>query len=142
MEIKNERLFDDSIKSMASFALERLKEKSKVIINEVKADLLPVLDDFIKDISGENKGQVFGMEVEELDLATLVTFAKDHIVQGSNEIVAIRNKDNDEYFIYLAYSFERQVFDPEKNRYLIIKAKSLTEEVNNLFNESELIILK
>ena len=75
-------------------------------------------------------------------MVTLVDFAKKYIVNGSNEIVAIRSKEADGYFIYLAYSQDRELIEIDKNRYLIIKAKQLADDVNQLFNESELIILK
>ena len=122
--------------------VEILRKKGEDIIHEVTEEYLPLVEDFIKNMTGEIQGKAFGKEVDVLDMVTLVDFAKKYIVNGSNEIVAIRSKEADGYFIYLAYSQDRELIEMDKNRYLIIKAKQLADDVNQLFNESELIILK
>lgn len=122
--------------------VEILRKKGEEIIHEVTEEYLPLVEDFIKNMTGEIQGKAFGKEVDVLDMVTLVDFAKKYIVNGSNEIVAIRSKEADGYFIYLAYSQDRELIEMDKNRYLIIKAKQLADDVNQLFNESELIILK
>lgn len=145
MEILNESLFEAAmplVEKIIEQGVEMLRKKGEEIIHEVTEEYLPLVEDFIKNMTGEIKGKAFGKEVDVLDLATLIDFAKKYIVNGSNEIVAIRSKDADSYFIYLAYSQDRELIGIDKNRYLIIKAKQLADDVNQLFNESELIILK
>lgn len=145
MEILNERLFEavmPMVEKIIEQGVEILRKKGEEIIHEVAEEYLPLVEDFIKNMTGEIKGKAFGKEVDVLDMATLIGFAKKYIVNGSNEIVAIRSKDAGCYFIYLAYSQDRELIEIDKNRYLIIKANQLADDVNQLFNESELIILK
>ncbi len=145
MEILNESLFEAAmplVEKIIEQGVEILRKKGEEIIHEVTEEYLPLVEDFIKNMTGEIQGKAFGKEVDVLDMVTLVDFAKKYIVNGSNEIVAIRSKEADGYFIYLAYSQDRELIEMDKNRYLIIKAKQLADDVNQLFNESELIILK
>ena len=145
MEILNESLFEAAmplVEKIIEQGVEMLRKKGEEIIHEVTEEYLPLVEDFIKNMTGEIQGKAFGKEVDVLDMVTLVDFAKKYIVNGSNEIVAIRSKEADGYFIYLAYSQDRELIEMDKNRYLIIKAKQLADDVNQLFNESELIILK
>lgn len=123
-------------------AVKQLYDFGKKVVANIKNDYLPLLDDFIKNMTGEIKGVTVGKEVDELDMETLIDFAKKYIVPNSNEIVAINTRKEDEFFIYLAYSKDRQLLKIEDNKYLIIKAKSLSKEVEQLFEESGLIILK
>ena len=145
MEILKESLFEAAmplVEKIIEQGVEILRKKGEEIIHEVTEEYLPLVEDFIKNMTGEIQGKAFGKEVDVLDMVTLVDFAKKYIVNGSNEIVAIRSKEADGYFIYLAYSQDRELIEMDKNRYLIIKAKQLADDVNQLFNESELIILK
>lgn len=123
-------------------AVKQLYDFGKKVVANIKNDYLPLLDDFIKNMTGEIKGVTVGKEVDELDMETLIDFAKKYIVPNSNEIVAINTRKEDEFFIYLAYSKDRQLLKIEDNKCLIIKAKSLSKEVEQLFEESGLIILK
>mgnify|MGYP007102089888 CR=1 FL=1 len=141
MEILNENL-NPSIERIITAGIEILKKKGRDVLNDIKKEYLPLVDVFIKNMTGEIKDKAFGKEVDILDIATLVNFAKKYLVNGSNEIVAIRKKETDCCFIYLAYSHDRELIDVEKNNFLVIKANSLADDVNSLFEESELIILK
>lgn len=141
MEILNEDL-NPMIERIITAGIEILKRKGREIINEVKKEYLPLVDVFIKNLTGEIKDKAFGKEVDILDMGTIIDFAKEYIVDGSNEIVAIRKKEADGWFLYMAYSRDRELIDVEKNNFLIIKANSLAEDVYNMFEESELVILK
>jgi len=145
MEIINRSMIGelaDKLKPLAEEALELLKQNADELLSKVKADVTPVLEGMIKNLTGKLKGIAYGKEVELLDLATLVGFAKEHIVKNSNEIVVMRVNEEACSYIYLAYSRDRELLPSEDNRYLIIKAQALSTEVNNLFKDSELIILK
>ncbi|MCR5568054.1 MAG: hypothetical protein K6G31_02140 [Paludibacteraceae bacterium] len=126
--------------NMVEIAIELLKDLGNELI--VKNDYAPLLNDFIKNMSGEIKGIAVGKEVEVLDMNTLVEFSKKYIVANCNEIVAINTMKDGESYVYLAYSKDRNLLPIENNKYLIIKAKSLSKEVESLFEESSLVILK
>ena len=66
----------DKLKPLATEALEFLKKNAGELIKNVTADVTPVLEGMIQNLTGELKGIAYGKEVELLDLATLVGFAK------------------------------------------------------------------
>lgn len=145
MNIISENVIDTSkekVSQMVEEAIERLVEHGGKIVDKVQKDFLPLLQDLVKNFTGELKGIAFGKEVDILDMATLVSMAKKYIVANSNEIVAMKVKQTDGYFIYLAYSKDRKLLPTTDNKYVIIKAQTLAKEVENLFAESELLILK
>lgn len=145
MEIINRSMIGevvDKLKPLADEALQFLKQNAGELVKKVTADVFPVLEGMVQNLTGELKGIAYGEEVELLDMARLVGFAKEHIVKNSNEIVVMRVKEDACCYIYLAYSRDRELLPSDSNRYLIIKARALSPEVDNLFKDSELIILK
>ena len=123
-------------------ALEKLKNLSENFVHKVKEDYIPIMKELVRNLLITDEGLTFGMEVDILDKKTLVDFAKKYIVNGSNEIVAMKVIEEDAILIYLAYSYDRQLLPPSDNNYLIIKSNSLDSDVEDLFNNSDLIILK
>ena len=145
MEIVSENVLDASFVKVEQFvedAISRLAEYGGKMVNEIKNEYMPLFGDMVKNFTGEIKGIALGKEVDMLDMPTLVAFAKKYKVSDSNEIVAMKVKQQDGYFIYLTYSRDRQLLPIADNKYIIIKAQSLVKEVEDLFTESELIILK
>ena len=139
MDVINKPMLD-AVKEMVGSALRRLREVAGQTIEMVKDELRPLFDILVETVGAD--GLTFGMEVELLEFSALVSFAKEHIVEGSNEIVVTRTKEQDATFIYMAYAHDRELLPKQDNRYLIIKATKLADDVEALFKESELIILK
>ena len=145
MDVINKKISCDvveQLKPLAEEALSFLKQNAGELLSKVTTDVTPVLEGMIKNLTGELKGIAYGKEVDQLDMTTLVAFAKEYIVKNSNEIVVMRVKEENSVFIYLAYSRNRELLPNDVNRYLIIKAQSLAPVVEDLFKESELVILK
>lgn len=132
----------DKLEPLAEDAIKRLKEYGEKIVVKVKDEYMPLLEGMVKNLTGEMKGIAFGKEVETLDMPTLVSFAKQYIVSSSNEIVVMKVTQEDGFYIYMAYSKDRQLLSTSDNKYLIIKAQGLSQDVEDLFKESEIIILK
>jgi len=145
MNVINETFVEAAIDQLGTIvgdAVEVLKAYGEKLRDKVEQEAIPLLDTFLKNMTGEIKGVAFGKEVETLDLATLVEFAKKYVVPNSNEIVALKVKEEDSFLIYLSYSKDRNLLPVASNKYLIIKTHNLAEDVNELFKESELVILK
>ena len=141
MNVINNNIFEGAV-DIAKVAINFLKEHAEALYDKVKDEYAPLLSDFVKNMTGEIKGIAYGQEVDQLDLTTLLAFAKEHIVEGANEVAAMRVKEENGWFIYLAYAKDRELLPSDTNRYLILKANSLAQDVEELFKESELIILK
>ena len=141
MNVINNNIFEGAV-DMAKVAINFLKEHAEALYDKVKDEYAPLLGDFVKNMTGEIKGIAYGQEVDQLDLTTLLAFAKEHIVERANEVATMRVKEENGWFIYLAYAKNRELLPSDTNRYLILKANSLAQDVEELFKESELIILK
>lgn len=145
MEINSRNVLETTIEKaekMVEEAISQLIQVGCKIESDLRTEYLPLLQDLVKNLTGEMKGIAFGKEVDILDMPTFVDFAKKYIVPTSNEIVAIKVKQDECFFIYIAYSKDRQLIPTSDNKYVIIKARSLDRQVEDLFNESDLIILK
>ena len=145
MIVTTENILDTALtnaKQLVESAIGFLVENGNRLICEVKNEYVPLIEDLIKNFTGDIKGTAFGKEVETLDMATLIDFARKYIVANSNEIVAVKAAQQDCTYIYLAYSVDRQLLPVDENKYLIIKTQSLAEDVAELFAESDVVILK
>lgn len=116
-----------------------LETKFKKIGVRVKNEILPIAWNFIKNIFSSRN--VFSEDVDILSFEKLVEISKCYIVEGANEVAALKQFNEDTFYIYLAYCKDRNLIDEDKNKYVIIKADGLSKEVKELFSESDLIIL-
>lgn len=132
----------EGLDQLVKKALSQLKECVNEVVSNIQQDYLPLLNDFVKNMTGEMQGIAYGDEVDVLEMKSLIEFAKKYIVPNSNEIVAIKINEPDGYYVYMAYSNNRQLLPVVDNRYLIIKAGKLAKEVEELFANSNLVILK
>ena len=137
-----ETKLESTIAEVVEQGIKILVKNVGTVLTKIKEEYVPLLDELIKNLTGETKGIAFGKTTELLDMKTLVSMAKQYVTPNSNEIVALRTKEDDGYIIYLAYSKDRQLLPTEDNNYLIIKADALDKDVEALFEESELVILK
>ena len=102
----------------------------------------PMVGQLINDVKNGFGGCVFGEAVDVLQKSDMVTFAKRYMVYGANEVVAIHKKEQDGDVVYLSYSKDRELMPEKQNHFVILKANALSEELQNLFRESEIIVLK
>ena len=137
-----ETKLENTLEEVVEHGIKILEEYGDKVLNKIKEEYVPLLDELIKNLTGETKGIAFGKTTGLLDMETLVSMAKQYITPKSNEIIALRTKEDDGYIIYLAYAKDRQLLPTQDNYYLIIKADELDKDVAALFEESELVILK
>ena len=122
-----------------------LAEAEEIIKQKIKDDYLPLFQDIKKNINGEIKGVVFAEELDVLDKSSLISISKKYMPHPPcNGIAALKvdglGDEKDTTYVYLAYVLDRNLLPIDKNKYVIIKAKSLSDDASALF-ESNLIIL-
>ena len=100
-----------------------------------------MLKSFSKELKKNLELDIFGEEEEILTLARLTETAKKYLVKGSDEVVVLKQQETEGILIYLSYAKNRELLPRGENKYIIIKAKELSDDVKELFNESDLIIL-
>lgn len=134
-----------------------LKEKMYELADEIKPELenakqeikehyKKTLADFMQRIRVTSKDNMTAYEVDTLSSREMLQYAKNHIVKGSNMVVAFKQQgiinEKEVAFVYFAYGKEKELLADENNHYVIIKANKLEQDILNLFSESDLVILK
>lgn len=109
---------------------------------KIKDSLIPFFEKFISNFKKASATNIFNEEIEFLTMERLIEIAQKHMVANSNEVAAFKEMKDEAFFIYLAYSKDRELIEEKDNHYVIIKSEGLSKDVKNLFNESDLIILK
>ena len=116
------------------------KEKISNVDWEKKIDVF-FSEPFFPEIPQNVK--ITKLEKELMNKANLIEIAKQNIVPNSNEVLAMLNdKGKNAYYLYLAYSKDKEMLPQEENNYVIIKAEGVTKDLQSLFDGHELIILK
>lgn len=125
---------------------EAVKPEVENAKKEIKEHFQKSLMEFRKKISVTSVDNVTMYEIDTLTSSEMLKHAKAHIVKGANMVAAYKQegivKDNNICLIHLAYGKGRELLPDNENHYIIIKANKLDKDVRNLFNESELVILK
>lgn len=136
-------IITEGTKSLIGKAVEQLKDyiQNSDLLKKVKVAYLPILQELIQNFMNETEFDIFGEEVTSLTIEQLVNIAKKYMVSDANEIVVIKKQESDATILYLSYAKDRELIERGKNKYIIIKATELTNEVSELFTESDLIIL-
>ena len=76
-------------------------------------------------------------------MGIFVSFFNSLAIPNSNEVVAMKQKsENLGCVIYLAYALNKELLPQEKNCYVIINAKEVSNSIDELFGNNQLIILK
>lgn len=119
------------VEETTSKAMKAIKEKTKAFANG-----------FMSGFKNSNQQNTKLENVDSLDKAKLVAIAQKYIVSGATEVAAYKSETDEAYVVYLAYTKDRELLDPEKNCYVIIKSNALAKDVAKLFGEEKLIILK
>lgn len=123
-----QELFDDA------------KEQFKKALPKIKKEMLPTITKFFKDLL-KSKSTTANV-VETLTMNELLQIARKNIVTGANGFAAFRAEKDGKHFVYLANCKNSELLDESINKYVIIQANALSKEVENLFGDTDLIILQ
>ena len=81
-------------------------------------------------------------KVELLNSTKLIALAKENTVDGANEVYVWKKTYKNGMYINLAYGKDQNLLEKDKNKFIILEAEALSADLLNMFEESELIILK
>ena len=138
MDVNNDGLnqFLDTIRDALEPYIQQTMDEFTV---KVKEEYIPQLKNFVEDLLKSKNVKCESVDV--LTKSDLVSFIRLNKVNGSNGIAAFKQLNDKIFLIYLAYCKDKELFPEETNCYIVIEAKSLADDVNELFKESDLIIL-
>lgn len=107
---------------------------------KVKDEFIPVVRDFFENLFTSSNVKV--VEVEMLTSEKIFEVTRENIVEGSNEVVVYKKIKDDTFYVWATYSKDREFLPKDTNCYIVFKADGLSKDVKQLFEESDLIILK
>lgn len=120
-----------------------VKEQAEKVFKDLKKEMIPVMKDLVNSFKdGKEKTDTIMIQETLLNKKRLIAIAKEHLVVGATEVVAYKTSKLDYFIVYLAYSKDKELLPVEQNRYIIVKAEALSGDINSLFGENKLIILK
>ncbi|MBD5403140.1 hypothetical protein HDR58_10170 [bacterium] len=90
----------------------------------------------------QSNAKIINIDVEAINKDILVEIASKHRVEGCSEVAAYKTATDDEYFIYLAYTKDKELLDESLNNFVVIRCESIARDVEKLFKDEQLIILK
>ena len=94
-------------------------------------------------LEAADKANIDFSEVETLDSMTFFNICRRIMAEGADGIAAIwqPGADGKPDSIYLANVFGSELLPVEQNKYAIIKAKSVADDVKEVFGDEKLVIL-
>lgn len=138
MNVNSESL--KQILEMLRDALEPIiRDKIEEVKVKIKDEYIPKLKKFVEDILKSKNVKYESVDV--LSKSDLISLIRLNRVNGSDGVAAFKQQKDEKMFVYLAYCKDRELLPEETNCYIVIEANSLNDDVNELFNESDLIIL-
>lgn len=115
-------------------------EEGKKAMDEIAKNTKEQVKEFVERLNTEVA--VDYRKVELLNSTKLIALAKENIVDGANEVYVWKKTYKNGMYINLAYGKDQNLLEKVKNKFIILKAEALSADLLNMFEESELIILK
>ena len=115
-------------------------EEGKKAMDEIAKNTKEQVKEFIERLNTEVA--VDYRKVELLNSTKLIALAKENTVDGANEVYVWKKTYKNGMYIYLAYGKDQNLLEKDKNKFIILEAEALSADLLNMFEESELIILK
>ena len=140
--IKPDKQIIDVFKSLFEEVVPVVIEEGKKAIGEIAENTKEQVNEFIEELNTEKEVDVDFREIELLNSSKLITLAKENIVDGANEVYVWKKAYKSGMYINLAYGKDQELLEKDKNKFIILKAEALSADLLNMFEESELVILK
>ena len=137
----NKQIIED-FKSLFEEVVPVVIEEGKKAIGEIAENTKEQVNEFIEELNTEKEVDVDFREIELLNSSKLITLAKENIVDGANEVYVWKKAYKSGMYINLAYGKDQELLEKDKNKFIILKAEALSADLLNMFEESELVILK
>lgn len=115
-------------------------EEGKKAMDEIAKNTKEQVKEFIERLNTEVA--VDYIKVGLLNSTKLIALAKENTVDGANEVYVWKKTYKNGMYINLAYGKDQNLLEKDKNKFIILEAEALSADLLNMFEESELIILK
>lgn len=138
--IKANNQIIDVFKVLFKEVVQEVVSEGRKAMGEIAMNTKQQIDDFIKSL--KQNVNVEYKEEEMFNSSKLIKLAKENIVKGSNEVYVWKKTYNNGVYINIAYGINNNLLEDDKNKFIIVKVEALSADLLNMFEESELVILK
>lgn len=138
--IKANNQIIDVFKVLFKEVVQEVVSEGRKAMGEIAMNTKQQIDDFIKSL--KHSVNVEYKEEEMFNSSKLIKLAKENIVKGSNEVYVWKKTYNNGVYINIAYGINNDLLEDDKNKFIIVKVEALSADLLNMFEESELVILK
>lgn len=129
---------DDLIENALSVLIENVREKiSDTVCETIKNTWQKFIDGF-----NQTQANIETIELDVINKAKLVEIASINKVDGCTEVAVYKTITDESYLLYLAYSKDKELLDKQANKFVIIKSKSIAPDVDMIFKNDQLVLLK
>ena len=138
--IKANNQIIDVFKVLFKEVVQEVVSEGRKAMGEIAMNTKQQIDDFIKSL--KQNVNVEYKEEEMFNSSKLIKLAKENIVKGSNEVYVWKKTYNNGVYINIAYGINNNLLEDDKNKFIIVKVEALSADLLNMFEESELVIVK
>lgn len=126
--------------------IEELLKEATSLINKA-SDSIEEWTDTIKSSSNPETNivklpSIVEEIIETLRMSDLTTVVRAHMPKNANAVAAYYSKTKNAYRITLTYLKEREILPKEENKVIVITSEFISREIENLFENRSVIILK
>lgn len=124
----------DVFKGLFKEVVQEFVSEGRKAMKEIAVNTKEQFDDLVENVEYK--------EEEMFNSSKLIKLAKENIVTGSNEVYVWKKTYNNGVYISIAYGNNNNLLENDKNKFIIVKVEALSADLLNMFEESELVILK
>lgn len=110
----------------------------------IKSDFEESVKNFTETVLKESykADNIAFKKVDLLDASKLVAIVKEYKVLGANECYVWKKPVDGIQFVNVAYGKDQELISNDDNKFIIIQPDSMSEDLLDMFGESELVVLK
>lgn len=126
--------------------ISRLLEEATALINQA-SEQVEGWNETIKEKnrqfeSTEKLPPIVQEKIETLKMSDLTAVVRAHKPKNATAVAAYFSKTKNAYQITLTFLKEREILPEEENKLIVISAEFISREIENLFDNRSVIILK
>lgn len=139
----NKQVIGEFVKPALDYLKKIAKEFSEKTLQDIKDGKFDVRS-VLKNLAYPElaNADIKTIEVEYLSKEKLVQTLKENSVEDSNEVAAILRKGKESCFLYTAFLKDKELLPVESNKYFIFVSTAIARDLESLFDDKELIVLR
>lgn len=121
-----------------------IKDEWQKCKDGIKSDFEESVKNFAETVLKESykADNIAFKKVDVLNASKLVAIVKEYKASGANECYVWKKPVDGIWFVNVAYGKDQELISNDDNKFIIIQPDSMSEDLLDMFGESELVVLK